>query len=66
MDLEDYYFNKKYKNILTSYSPEEDLEFEKNVYEFIVNRINLYKKSFKKAMRQDSEEKKNHKKLPTK
>ena len=57
-DLEDYYFNKKYKNIITSYSSEEDLEFEKNVYEFIDNRIKLYYKSFKNTKPHELEEKK--------
>ena len=58
-DLEDYYFNKKYKNIIASYSSEEDLEFEKNVYEFIDNRIKLYYKSFKNTKPHILEEKKN-------
>ena len=58
-DLEDYYFNKKYKNIITSYSSEEDFEFEKNVYEFIDNRIKLYYKSFKSTKPHVLEEKKN-------
>ena len=58
-DLEEYYFNKKYKNIISSYSSEEDLEFEKNVYEFIDNRIKLYYKSFKNTKPHNLEEKKN-------
>ena len=58
-DLEDYYFNKKYKNILSSYSSEEDIEFEKNVYEFIDNRIKLYFKNYKKSKSHVLDEKKN-------
>lgn len=57
-DLEEYYFNKKYKNIISSYSSEEDLEFEKNVYEFIDSRIKLYIKSFKNKKPHRLEEKK--------
>ena len=57
-DLEEYYFNKKYKNIITSYSSEEDLEFEKNVYEFIDNRIKLYYRTFKNIKPHNLEEKK--------
>ena len=45
IDLEDYYFNKKYKNIISSYSSEEDIEFEKNVYQLIDNKIKLFFKS---------------------
>jgi hypothetical protein len=58
-DLEEYYFNKKYKNIISSYSSEEDLEFEKNVYEFVDNRIKLYYKTFKNTKPHNLEEKKN-------
>lgn len=59
LDLEEYSFNKKYKNIVSSYSSEEDLDFEKNVYEFVDNRIKLYYKSFKNVKPHILDEKKN-------
>ena len=57
-DFEEYYFNKNYKNIISSNSSEEDIEFEKNVYEFVDNRIKLYFKTFKKSKPRALEEKK--------
>ena len=57
-DFEEYSFNKKYKNIISSYSSEEDLEFEKSAYEFVDSRIKLYYKTFRKSKPHCLEEKK--------
>jgi hypothetical protein len=57
-DFEEYSFNKKYKNIISSYSSEEDLEFEKSAYEFVDSRIKLYYKTFRKSKPHYLDEKK--------
>ena len=57
-DLEEYYINKKYKNTISSFSSEEDSNFEKNVNEFIDKRIKLYYKNFANSQPHTLEEKK--------
>ena len=57
-DLEEYYINKKYKNIRSSFTSEEDSNFEKNVNEFIDKRIKLYYKNFVNSQPHILEEKK--------
>ena len=57
-DLEEYYINKKYKNIKSSFTSEEDSTFEKNVNEFIDKRIKLYYKNFVNSQPHILEEKK--------
>ena len=57
-DLEEYYINKKNKNTTSSFSSEEDSNFEKNVNEFIDKRIKLYYKNFVNSQPHALEEKK--------
>ena len=57
-DLEEYYINKKNKNITSSFSSEEDSNFEKNVNDFIDKRIKLYYKNFVNSQPHSLEEKK--------
>lgn len=57
-DLEEYYMNKKYKKTMSSFSSEEDNDFEKNVYEFIDKRIKLYYTNFANSQPHTLEEKK--------